>query len=588
MTRVKYGGGRIRGVRRYGLSLAAAITTLLVLPVSAPAAQRFAAPAPAGSQSCSSLANACSLSTALSGAATGDEVIIAGNLGTYGTAAAPLGALATSNAVYQLSVHGEAGEPRPVIFTSGGLTVFCGSDANCGTVSNLDVELTTDGTALDSNMNVDHVIAHARAGGTACSPPLEGSVINSVCVADDNGTGLSDGLEGSSGTQTLTITLRNDTIYSNGGAGMNMEFDTSGTGATTFDVPMTNVIAHGTPDIATNALNSGGTTTINITTDHSDFATTAPSGNGTSHITSGAGDVTTPPAFVDAAADDLHEAAGSPTIDAGIADPADGTTDLDGNPRTIGPDPDIGAYEAVEAAPTIAAGAVTGLAMTSATLNATVDANFSATSVRAFVGTTVADEVPVASQSAGAGTSPVHVSLPLSALTPGTLYDYRVVASNALGTVATTDQTFATIPATSSTTATADNQRITLTTPSRLVCAASSGKLSVSLTSTAIAKSHAPKLRFVRAAFYLDKGVKHIKHVPVRVHGKTKTKTVTTYAANVTAHHVPAKLALKLAGLNSGTHTLTVKLSYHETVRKHGRRTTVTVTKTVRASFRVC
>jgi hypothetical protein len=348
------------------------------------------------------------------------------------------------------------------------------------------------------------------------------------------------------------------------------------------------VIAHGTPDIATNAVNASGTTTINITTDHSDFATTAPGGNGTSHITSGAGDVTAPPTFIDAATDDLHEAAGSPTIDAGFADAADGTTDLDGNPRTIGPNPDIGAYEAVEAAPTITAGTVTGLATTSATLNSMVDANFSATTVRAFVGTTAANEVPVGAQSAGAGTSPVTVALPLSALRPGTLYHYRVSATNALGTVSTTDQTFTTIAPPSSTTATVDNQRVTLTTPSRLVCTASSGELSVSLTSTVIAKSKAPKLRFASAAFYLDKGVKHTKHVRVRVHGKTKTKTVTTYAANATAHHVPANLALKLAGLKSGTHTLTVKLSYHETVRKHGRRTTVTVTKTVRASFRVC
>jgi hypothetical protein len=184
-----------------------------------------------------------------------------------------------------------------------------------------------------------------------------------------------------------------------------------------------------------------------------------------------------------------------------LQDPDDGTTDLDGNPRTIGPNPDIGAYEAVEAAPTIAAGTVSGLATTGATINATVDPGFSATTVQAFVGTTTANEVPGAMQSAGVGTSPVNVSLPLSALTPGTLYHYRVVASNALGTVATTDQTFTTIPVLSSTT---------------------------------------------------------------------------------------AIVALKLAGLKSGTQTVTVKLAYHETVKKHGRRRTVTVTETVRASFRVC
>ncbi len=592
--RLTYPGVHVRrSRRRRGLSLAAALATLLALPGSAMAAQLFAAPTPTGSQNCTSAANACSLSMALSTAASNDEVIIPGNLGTYGTPTNPLGALATTASALQLSVHGVAGEPRPVIFTSGGLSTFCGSDGACGTVSDLDVELTSFGTALHSNMSVDHVIAHARAGGTACSPPFDASVTNTVCVADAGGTGLSDGNAGSSGSQTLTITLRNDTIYSTGGGpGMSILFGTSSGGATTFNVPTTNVILHGTPDIATTATNSGGTTTINIPTDHSDFATTAPGGSGTSTITSGTGDVTTPPVFVNAAGDDLHEAAGSPTIDAGISDPADGTTDLDGNPRTIGPTTDIGAYEALEGAPTIAAGAVSALAPTGATLNSTVDPNFSATTVQAFVGTTAANETPTAVHSAGSGTSPVAVSFPLSALTPGTLYHYRVVATNVLGTVATTDQTFTTLsaplPGPRSTTATADNQRITLTTPSPLVCTAGTGKLGVSLTSTAIARSKAPRLKFASASFYLDKGVRHTAHRKVHVHGRTRTETVVIYTPNATAHHVPAALALKLAGLKPGTHTLTVKLAYKERTTRHGHRTTATISKTLRATLRVC
>src|SRR5262249_55412407 len=59
----------------------------------------------------------------------------------------------------------------------------------------------------------------------------------------------------------------------------------------------------------------------------------------------GPGNQTAPPAFVDRAAGDFREAAGSPTIDAGASDPLDGELDFAGNPRVLGPAPDIGAYE---------------------------------------------------------------------------------------------------------------------------------------------------------------------------------------------------------------------------------------------------
>jgi len=49
--------------------------------------------------------------------------------------------------------------------------------------------------------------------------------------------------------------------------------------------------------------------------------------------------------------DRLHQLAGSPTIDAGIATPDDGPTDLDGEARTQGPAPDIGADELLALAP---------------------------------------------------------------------------------------------------------------------------------------------------------------------------------------------------------------------------------------------
>ena len=57
------------------------------------------------------------------------------------------------------------------------------------------------------------------------------------------------------------------------------------------------------------------------------------------------------PLFANAAAGDLHPLAGSPLIDAGTADPANGTTDVDGRARSLGAAPDIGAYEFPPPAP---------------------------------------------------------------------------------------------------------------------------------------------------------------------------------------------------------------------------------------------
>jgi hypothetical protein len=61
---------------------------------------------------------------------------------------------------------------------------------------------------------------------------------------------------------------------------------------------------------------------------------------------SGTANQTAPPLFVDAPGADYREAPGSPTIDAGVADPQIGALDLDGNARAQGAAPDIGAFEA--------------------------------------------------------------------------------------------------------------------------------------------------------------------------------------------------------------------------------------------------
>src|SRR5689334_21711093 len=121
---------------RKGLLPVAALL-LAVAPASASGAQRFASPA--GSGSACSAASPCSLVTAVNSAPAGaSEVIVAGNLGPYGSARTPIGTQLNDPAGATDDVHGAAGQPVPVVFLS------VNSDYgillnNAGTLSNLDV-----------------------------------------------------------------------------------------------------------------------------------------------------------------------------------------------------------------------------------------------------------------------------------------------------------------------------------------------------------------------------------------------------------------------------------------------------------------
>jgi hypothetical protein len=132
------------------------------------------------------------------------------------------------------------------------------------------------------------------------------------------------------------------------------------------------------------------------------------------------------------------------------------------------------------------------------------------------------------------------------------------------------------------------NQQLTLTMPSLSSCTAAAKTLPVTLSSTAIPKSPAAKLRFASAALYIDRGVKRRITRIVRVRSKRKYVTVTQYVANALTRHASANLALRLTGLRPGLHALKVKLSYKQTVVKHHHRHTVTLTKTLSTQFRVC
>jgi len=100
-------------------------------------------------------------------------------------------------------------------------------------------------------------------------------------------------------------------------------------------------------------------------------------------------------------------------------------------------------------APTATTGAATGVGSTGATLNGTVNANGSLTTVFFEYGLT--DEyglIWTALQSPVSGSTDTPVTANLFLLDPNTTYHYRVVATNASGTTYGTDMTFTTLAAT--------------------------------------------------------------------------------------------------------------------------------------------
>jgi hypothetical protein len=432
--------------RIVGRGIVAAVA-VLCFPAAAQAAQLYAAPQ--GTGNCSSAATACSITTAFADAHSGDELILAGNDGTYGTQAAPLTqTLAPTPASACLDVHGTAGQPQPVIYSSSSIVMDL--EGNCAsTVGDLDLEDEVSGSGNEGIAimgSLDHVLVRASAlskdldvcSVSASPSPAITAITDSACIGE--GTDEHAMVLGEDGLDDAIATLRNDTIAALGSGGQGLlALDP----VSDMTMTVTNTIARGALfDVGGEAGNEGD---ITITLDHSNYATVS----GSSGITiTPAGTATNQeptPLFVDAPAGNFHEALGSPTIDAGVTSAANGTMDLGGNPRVIGASTDIGAYEAAEA-PTITVSEPTGVRPSAATIVGTINPNFAAATYRVDYGLTTAYGSETTAISAGAGIVGVPVSIALTGLKSGHLYHYRLVAANAVGGAESADQVFTTAP----------------------------------------------------------------------------------------------------------------------------------------------
>ena len=399
---------------------------LFAAPGASAAAQRYAGPGGSDAAACTS-ADPCSLTKAVSGAVSGDEVIVAP--GDYTVTASLSGT--------GLTIHGVAGRPRPRLLSNGAWNVL---DLNESTLRYVEIENAPGqyGKPLAvHNSVVDQVIARGSAQPDMDTVWSRNTMIrNSIIVAPGpNGTAIDTFQQGG----IVSGTYRNVTAIAPEAGGVAIAAISGGQSAAA-NVLARNVIARGGAGGASfvaEANNNGATAKIIV--DHSNWLGGYTSGSAS--IVDAGGNQTATPAFVSAAAGDYREAAGSPTIDAGLSEIIDGDFDVEGDRREIFTI-DIGADEFVRA-PTATTGAATAVTDHSARLSGTVAANGAHAGYRFEYGPTATYGRTTAEADGGEGDA-IAVAATIGALRPATTYHYRLVATNAGGASDGADHTFTT------------------------------------------------------------------------------------------------------------------------------------------------
>jgi hypothetical protein len=305
------------------------------LPAAASATDYWAAPASSGS--CLSKDDPCKLPTAVEEANTAGDRVILESTGV------PFTPNSTLNITHSIDFGGEAGQPPPTI--EGTLGTMLANQTAGSSFHDFRIIDPIGDPSLASEKKATFSRIFVSGGFFACEFFGSETVVDSVCWGSStNGGAMS--VFPDSGTHTLT--LRNDTIEATGSPSVGFYMIASGGATETIDAA--NVIAGADGTGIELQANSGATVTASFS--NSNFAKAQAFG-GTTLLTpsSAAGNQATPPQFDEPAAGDFHEVDGSPTIDAGAADPLIGAEDLDGAPRSQGEcvgaagAPDIGAYE---------------------------------------------------------------------------------------------------------------------------------------------------------------------------------------------------------------------------------------------------
>ena len=304
-------------LRRPLVTTLCSIASLVVLAPAA-SAEKWAGPSGSGT-TCTSI-TPCSLSTAIGSAVTGERVTLL--TGTYNVSAG----LSTST---RIDIVGEPGAPRPRLVGASNMTLAVLSFKDGGVLRHVEIEATSaGGDALSLQNGVAEDVVLEAAGGDAAkvvggSP---GTVLRDALARTQVG-GSYAALKLRDGPVGSTIDLRNVTAMAPAADATAIRCETNVSASTVM-----NLLARGgTSDI------DASTAGASCAATYSNFRLAASPG-----MAAAAGHQEAAPVFADA---DLRPAAGSPTVDAGNADALLGAKDLDGVVRTIGPRPDIGAFE---------------------------------------------------------------------------------------------------------------------------------------------------------------------------------------------------------------------------------------------------
>src|SRR4051812_18186543 len=343
---------------RFASALAASLAAAGFALATAAGAGAATYASPTGSGTDCSTASPCSVWEAVNNSVGGSPVVLLfGADGQYGSAGIPI--TTDLKPKLNVTVEGEAGRPRPTIHTGAGLD-FSAGGIHVNHVGFVAYDPLGSGLGLlDGSAN--DVFVHATGNtGSACMLNGTSTITNSVCQTDSNNYVALYTNNSSSGT-TDNVTARNVTLYATSptkgaGAIADAEKPTS-----VVHMTLVNVIARGADaDIEVETGDTGAVATLDVT--HSNYRKAVVSAATLND--NGGNQTTVDPTFSDAS---YHQASGSPTIDAGLNDPANGATDFDGDMRSLGSGTDIGADEFVP--PTMATtGGATGVGQTTGPL----------------------------------------------------------------------------------------------------------------------------------------------------------------------------------------------------------------------------
>ena len=314
---------------------------------------------------------------------------------------------------------------------------------SAGTTNGADLTFTTSAPQNPPTVTTSAATAITTAGAT-----LNGSV---------NPNGLATTYYFQYGTTTTYGSQTASTSAGSGSAAVNVNAAVTGLTAGTLyhfrlvatssagstngaDLTFTTTTAQSPPTVTTSAASSVGQTgaTLNgsvnpngqATTYYFQYGTTTSYGSQTASTSAGSGSADVP---VNAAVSGLT--AGTLYHFRLVATNGAGTTN--GADMTF-------TTTTAQSPPTVTTSAASSVSQTGATLNGSVNPNGQATTYYFQYGTTTGYGSQIASTSAGSGSADVSVNAAVSGLTAGTLYHFRLVATNGAGTTNGADLTFTT------------------------------------------------------------------------------------------------------------------------------------------------